>query len=76
MECKGAQGGKFSCQAAGIGGRWHMSEEAKRLQELIDKYDNIVFFGEREFPQKAESRIFEARTACITRSTTILQKPY
>ena len=22
-----------------------MSEEAKRLQELIDKYDNIVFFG-------------------------------
>ena len=45
MECKGAPGGKFSCQAAGIGERWHMSEEAKRLQELIDKYDNIVFFG-------------------------------
>ena len=45
-----------------------MAGEVERLQELVDKYDNIVFFG------GAESRISEVRTDFIIRNMTILRK--
>ena len=56
-----------------IGGM-DMSKEVERLQELIDQYDNIVFFGGEEFLRRAGSRIFEARTDFIIRSMIIRRK--
>ena len=39
-----------------------MSKEVERLQELIDQYDNIVFFSEeQEFLRRAGSRIFRSQ---------------
>ena len=51
-----------------------MAGEVERLQEFVDKYDNIVFFGGAGVPQRAESRISEVRTDFIIRSMTILRK--
>ena len=51
-----------------------MAGEVERLQELVDKYDNIVFLAEQVFPQRAESRISEVRTDFIIRNMTILRK--
>ena len=43
-----------------------MNKEIEKLQDIIDDSDNIVFFGEA-----AIFRIFEVRTACISRNISI-----
>ncbi len=35
-----------------------MKERVDLLEQWIRESDNVVFFGVREFPQKAEFRIF------------------
>ena len=44
-----------------------MAGEVERLQELVDKYDNIVFFG-------GAGVSTEVRTDFIIRNMTILRK--
>lgn len=51
-----------------------MENEIGKLQKIIDESNNIVFFGGAGFPRKAGSRIFEARTGCITRSMIIRRR--
>ena len=43
-----------------------MAGEVERLQELVDKYDNIVFFG--------GAGVSEVRTDFIIKNMTILRK--
>ena len=42
--------------------------ETERLQKMIEESESIVFFGGREFRQKAEYRILEVRMGFIIRS--------
>ncbi len=46
-----------------------MNKEIEKLQEIIDDSENIVFSEEQEYLQRAIFRIFEVRTACISRNT-------
>ena len=48
-----------------------MNKEIEKLQEIIDDSENIVFFGGAGYLQRAIFRIFEVRTACISRNTSI-----
>ena len=45
-----------------------MTDEVKKLKELIDGTDNIVFFGGQVFRPRAVSRIFAVWMACIISS--------
>ena len=51
-----------------------MSKEVERLQELIDQYDNIVFFGGAGVSTESGIPDFEARTDFIIRSMIIRRK--
>ena len=51
-----------------------MAGEVERLQELVDKYDNIVFFGGAGVSTESGIRISEVRTDFIIKNMTILQK--
>ena len=54
-----------------------MTEEIKKLKELIDGTDNIVFFGGAGVStEKAVSRIFAAWTGCTTSSGTTRLKRF
>ena len=43
----------------------------KKLKEIVDQSDNIVFFGGAGVSRKAESLIFAVRTVCTIRNTVI-----
>ena len=46
-----------------------MNKEIEKLQEIIDDSENIVFFGGAGV--STIFRIFEVRTACISRNISI-----
>lgn len=53
-----------------------MTEEIKKLKELIDGTDNIVFFGGQASQLRAVFRIFAAWTGCTTSSGTTRLKRF
>lgn len=52
-----------------------MDEQIRKLKELVDGSDNIVFSAGRVFPPRAASPISAAWTDCITRSSAIRRRP-
>ena len=52
-----------------------MSKEVERLQELIDQYDNIVFFGGAGVSTESGIPDFRSQDDFITRSMITHQRP-
>ena len=53
-----------------------MSGEIEKLQELVDQYDNIVFFGGAGVSTESGIPDFRSRGRTVSiRSMTILRKP-
>lgn len=51
-----------------------MAGEVERLQELVDKYDNIVFFGGAGVSTESGIPDFRSQDGLIIRNMTILRK--
>ena len=51
-----------------------MSKEVERLQELIDQYDNIVFFGGAGVSTESGIPDFRSQDGLIIRSMIIRRK--
>lgn len=52
-----------------------MNEKIKKLKEIIDGTDNLVFFGGAGFLQRAVFQIFEAQMDYTARNMIFRRKP-
>lgn len=53
-----------------------MEDKIQQFKQLVEESNNIVFFGEQEYPQKVEFQTLEVKMDYITKNMIIHQKKY